>query len=814
MKRNVGAAIAVAVFVGLALCTNRTAIGASLWSNFAGMMDSRGATILHTGYHIRPAGRRISLPGDFPISIIPSATPDIIYVETAGIHDQSISAIDISKGIVLSTIQLSKAYGGMSLSPDASTLALSRGLGITERRAPYALRLPPHEVQRRQLSHAVTLYDVNGTHIRLKTGVVLRGLPEDLRSTSGVLLALDSLYVANLENDTLYRLSGKDFSEQVSQRVGYRPFALALSPDKHQLAVANWGAESVTLLDPESLAVLKTVGVGKHPCALEYARDGTLFVANSADSTVSVLRGGSVIAAIRTTQITDARPTGSTPLAMAYDNVRARLYVANADNNNIAVVDTSALPTVRIIGFIPTAAYPSAVALSDDGRNLFVGTAKGWAHRTNVPSVDRYPMREPDPAHPYDSEGSILSGDLAVVDVSADAATTAYDLSSRSTTPRANAPRQDNEEMRGRAGLQKIHHAVYIIRENRSYDQILGDLGRGNGDPSLAYFGEKVTPNAHAIARRWVTFDNFYALGEVSEDGHEWTDAGYVTDFIQKAWVNTYSGRAQPDADRRLTRSPEGFLWEHAARYGRSYRLYGELDGYYGIWNDPHSNAEFGKRLGLHSTYRDTDAAAIFLKELETFAQRGSFPDLVVIQLPEDHTEAFLPGAFTPKAHVASNDLALGEVISGLSRSRFWRDTAVFVIEDDAQDGPDHVDPHRTVSLVASPFARRGRVDSTHYTTASVLRTIEEILHLPPMTQFDQDATPEYRAFTDVAELAEYRVASPRSDLTERNGAAGENARVSSRLDLSHLDRVPADVMNRLFWNAYGGDRIKRCCAR
>ena len=363
-----------------------------------------------------------------------------------------------------------------------------------------------------------------------------------------------------------------------------------------------------------------------------------------------------------------------------------------------------------------------------------------------------------------------------------------------------------------RATLGKIKHIVYIIRENRTYDQVFGDIKTGNGDPSLTIFGDAVTPNAHALASHYVLLDNLYCNGEVSEDGHKWCDAAYATDFIERAWPSSYSSRGEPDGDARVTDSPAGEIWDNCARHGLSFYAYGEAADFTSTPNAPpafagdkglagHASAEYGK-IGWFERPRDMGRANIFLRDLSAAEKTGVWPQFMVMSLPEDHTQGLAAGAFTPIANVAENDQALGRIVEGISKSRFWKETAIFVIEDDAQNGPDHIDAHRTEGLVISPYIKRGATDSTQYTTASMLRTMEMILNLPPMTQFDRNATPMLSCFTATPDLTAYASLGAKVDLEAKNPAKGAGATASAKLDLSGPDRADPDALNAILWHA------------
>jgi YVTN family beta-propeller protein len=546
-----------------------------------------------------------------------------------------------------------------------------------------------------------------------------------------------------------------------------------------------------------------------HPCELAHAKDGRLFVANAASDSVSVIRDGRVIETIRTTL--DAKsPVGAMPVALALTADGTRLYVTNAGNNAVAVVDTTQAGRSRVLGFIPTGWYPSAVAVTPDGGHILIGTGKGLAFRKNFPAEKPAPATTDDGKTKYDYIGDVLSGAVNIVD-----APTPDALANYTQQVRANLP-PSPDTLVAKAQIEtvtkrvfpKIKHVLYIIRENRTYDQVFGDIPGTNGDPNLTMYGEKITPNAHALARSTVVLDNTYCSGEVSQDGHQWCNAAYATDFTEKAWTNSYSDRGEPDADERLTASPAGYLWDNCARHHRTYRSYGEFASFRSSPKTApvfegisalkdHASEAWSLQAGDNG--RDYKRIQVFLDELKAAEQTGKWPDFMVMSLGEDHTHGLDPGAFSPFSCVASNDIALGKMVEAVSRSRFWKETAIFVIEDDAQDGPDHVDAHRTVALVLSPYVRRGIVDSTLYTTTGLVHTMELILRLPPMTQNDALAMPLYNAFIEQPDLTPYTARTAQVDLEARNPQPSAGQKVA-RLDFSAYDRANPAILNAQLW--------------
>ena len=784
--------------------------------------DGNGTgTRLPNGWHVTPAGTPVALPGDLPLKMQFSPDGRSLLVLTGGYHDHGVSVIDPATNKVTQSVNLGKVWAGMCFDAEGDDLYVAGGGPPLAEFLKDAAKANTGAALAESYHHPILHLKFADGALTPAASIDIAGLsdatakvPGDYhlkfdRWTAGLAMGPDeSLYAVNIQNDTVYKLSGKPRAVAASAKVGSRPYACALSPDGATLAVSNMGDDTVSLLDASSLSQRGRVKVGSQPNELAWGRDGRLFVANAGANSVSVIYNKVEVETIKTS-LDPRDPVGSTPDALALSPDGTRLYVANADNNDVAVVDTSDPRQSRVLGFLPTGWYPSALALAPDGKTLYVGTGKGLRFRANGKATTPYTRVQPVSGQPYDYIGGVLTGAVSAVRLPG-----ARGLAAYTGQVYANTPRQAQEaqaEPGARAALAKIKHVLYIIRENRTYDQVFGDLKAGNGDPSLTIFGQAVTPNAHALASHYVLLDNLYCNGEVSEDGHKWCDAAYATAFIERAWPSSYSGRGEPSGDESVADSPAGEIWDDCARHGVSYRSYGEeadftstpntapvfkgSKGLAGHVNTAWSKFPFGKG-------RDTERAALFLGELAQAEKTGVWPQFMVAWLPEDHTSGLKAGAYTPVAAVASNDQALGQIVEGISRSRFWGSTAIFVIEDDAQNGPDHVDAHRTEGLVLSPYVKRGQVDSTAYTTASMLRTMEMILNLPPMTQFDRAATPMLSCFTATPDLTAWANLGPRVDLEAKNPATGAGAAASARLDLSGPDRADPDALNAVLWHA------------
>lgn len=743
--------------------------------------------------------------GDMPGTILTTEDGRYAIVNTCGFHNHSVSLIDLQSNRVASQIDVGQDWYGMTWHRTETGLdLLVSGASGT----PYRADKEPKDGVMRDRA-AVLQLTFTGSSLAPKTSFSIPGAPRESSFTSGLTELPDgSLLALNIQNNTLYHLDGATHTVIEHAEVGYRPYGLAISPNGDTIAVSNWGDGTVTLLTLD-LNTVATIASGKRPNALVYGPDGRLFVANSGEDTVSVIEKGQVIEKIRTT-LQPNDPLGAAPIALVLTKNGKRLYVANADNNDVAVVDVSSARHSHVLGFIPTGRYPSALALTRDESKLLIGTAKGLQDQPNADGSKLSEAKDEDGGIPHVYIGDQLTGTLSIVDVPNQQQLDQYSAKVRENRPEPINPGLSSQQIKDRlAALKKIHHVVYIIKENRTYDQILGDIAKANGDPRLTMFGEKVTPNEHALVNTFALFDNLYCDGEVSQVGHQWTDAAYAGDYTQKEWIFSYSGRKEIESDTRLTSSPGGYIWQNAKRHGKSARIYGE----YLEWQEDHGSAKgevkrdpekFGCSAAFEKVFarggRDTEKAKVFLDEMHQAEQTGSWPSLMVMALNEDHTRGLSPGAFTPQADVASNDQGVGMVIDGISHSKFWNDTAIFIIQDDAQDGPDHVDAHRTTGYFISPYVARGIVDSTQYSTTSMLHTMEIILDLPPLSQYDAHALPMLGAVTSVPDFTPYTLIPPKIDLNKRNPKKGELARRSLKLDFSDLDCADPDELNAILW--------------
>jgi DNA-binding beta-propeller fold protein YncE len=524
--------------------------------------------------------------------------------------------------------------------------------------------------------------------------------------------------------------------------------------------------------------------------------------------------------------LTPMHPLGMTPSALGVDKDGGKLYVACSDANAVAVADISGDHS-RVLGFIPTGWYPTAVRALADGQ-LVILNGKGLGSYPNPkgpnPSVPAARVDQGDAGAKVEYVARMQTGTVALL-----AAPNEEQLSAFTRTVMRNSP-YDDDMIYGRVTddqqayfsttdehASPIQHVIYVIKENRTYDQVLGDIEKGNGDKSLVLFGEQFTPNQHQIARDFILYDNFYENADVSAEGHNWANAAIAPDYTVKMWPNQYGHRRHTydfEGTEPANSAPAGYIWDNALQKGLTVRDYGEwatnipaksVTGARQIDkpNDPslENHIDMNYR-GWDLEYSDIERAKEFAREWTDFDAKGDAPQLVIVRLGNDHTQGTKAGALTPFAYAAQNDQGVGMLIDTVSHSKLWATTAIFIIEDDAQNGPDHVDSHRAPAYVVSPFTRRAIVDSNMYSQTSILRTMELILGLRPMTHFDAAAPPMFATFSRQPDTRPYELIPPRTSLTERNAPDAPGARQSGRMDFSQADLVDDDELNAVLWHA------------
>ncbi len=785
-----------------------------------------GSVLLPNQWSLRPAGRQLVV-GDFPVNIALHPGGRFAAVLHSGYSQHEIRIIDLSAGRQVSQVALEESFYGLAWSQDGSHLYVSGAtLEVVQAfafaqgflSAPTMLRLRPVTETGVPVGLAIepgsgALYVAEGWGQRV----------DKLDPTTGKFLWSKALATAQTGSET-----GPESQRSEPSSAPDAPFPYACLPDpaRGRVYVSLWGRAAMLVLDARTGAELARWPVGPHPNEMVLARDGRLFVAEANTNTVSVLdpATGRVLETL-STAVSPGAPPGSMPNSLALSPDGQLLFIANANTNSIAVFDISAPRRAVSLGFIPVGWFPTAVRVSADGRTLVVANGKGVASAANPAGPFPGDRR---PRDLQDYIGGLLKGTVSLIQLPAVAERPArFGTWTREVLANSPVPVSLRPALQRPAGNpvpatlgdpSPIRHVIYVVKENRTYDQILGDLPEGNGAPSLCLFDETVTPNHHALAREFVLLDNFYTDGEVSADGHEWTMGAYASDFVEKTWPLNYGHNERKkigypsEGAYALATPARGYLWNQAAQAGVSYRSYGEF-----VFNGRTAGTPARPSLpvlrdhidplyrGFDLDYPDVQRAARFVAELKRFEAEGDMPRLQVVRLPNDHTSGTSPGRLTPRADVADNDLALGQLVDAVSHSKFWATTAIFVLEDDGQNGPDHVDAHRTPCFVISPYTARHTVDSTLYSTTSVLRTIELILGLQPMSQFDAAAAPMFATFAATPDLTPYAARSAQVDLHARNPRDAWGAKESARMDFREADRADDIVLNEIVWRSVKG---------
>jgi YVTN family beta-propeller protein len=807
-----------------------------------------GSIVVPTGQLLTPAGTHIEV-NDRPLGMVLSPNRRMLAVVTgSNFNPRALHLIDVNTRTVKQTIGIANSFVGVAFSPAGNRIYVGGGA-----------------------SNDVKLFSSapDGTFAPAGTIPIAGAAP------SGLSLSADGarLYVALNMTHQVAVIDTATSTIVKRVPVGIYPYTTVVSADGSKVYVTNWGGKvpastdftdgmfpvvvdqrtgipvsgTVSVIDTASNTVVKTIQVGLHPCGMALSPSGDrVYVTNANSDTVSLIDTASdtVVKTLHVGQFGPGREAilGSSPNAVTASPDGRTLYVANASQNAIAVVDVRADANDAVQGLIPTGWYPTAVALSGSGDELFVASGYGFGSIA--------PTTPPGDGRSYQDRVGVVSI-LDVPDKKALRRFTKQVRENNESLPAAgdnhgDEDRDTAEEHGNHDGdhhgapspipmhlgeQSPIKHVFYIIKENRTYDQVFGDMPQGNGDPTLVQFGHDVTPNHHALAQQFALLDNYYGPGDQSALGHRWVLQAYPS-----TWTHKYSNARNNQSPMLL--GPTDAIYDSAKARGLSVRAYGERGAntitpptatwtdIYKDWKNGTSNVNISARaiiVGLRDVYHpkypaaegrvpDQYRADIFLKEFAEFERNGNLPNLVLILLYDDHTEGTNPGFPTPRAMVADNDLALGRIVDAVSKSRYWKESAIFVTEDDSQDGLDHVDGHRTVGLAISPYTRHGSVDSHFYTIVNMYRTIEQILGLPPRNQFDLAAEPMFSTFTSRADLAPYNARPNIIPLDEMNpplaglrGLQRDLARFSMTIDSSEPDSAPADQLNRAIWHSVKG---------
>lgn len=796
-----------------------------------------GSVLLHNQWSLRPAGGQVEL-GDFPVNIAVHKSSRFAAVLHAGYGAHEVVVVDLQEGKVVSRTPVKETFYGIAFSADGKRLFCSGSSEETVHAWDFAQgtlnnhqALTLHPAKERAVpaglaidSAGKNLYAANvwGHRVtRLPLGAQAK--PVDILLGTNVMELGTAPVTPSADLDTASITKRAEASLYASDPSDTFPYACVVDELRQRLYVTLWAQSAVAVVDLVSSQVIARWTTEDHPCEMVLTRSGShLFVANANRNTVTVFdtqtgRASETIWAA----LFPGAPNGSTPNSLAFSPDETMLFVANADNNAVAVFDVATPGKSRSLGFIPAGWYPTSVRVTPDGKHLLIANGRGTTPKANPNGPQ--PVRG---ASTAEYIGKLYRGTLSVIQLPGRktferqlATWTAQVCRNSPLNAEASvtAPRPADSPVPLKPGdPSPIKYCIYIIKENRTYDQVLGDMPEGNGDPKLCLFPERVTPNHHKLAREFILLDNFYVNSEVSADGHEWSMGAYATDFVKKMWPLSYGHGASgkfpyPSEGSFPVAAPSsGYLWDRAREAGVTYRSYGEFVGN-GKKPDQPGKPKVKSLEGhcdplfrsFDMDYPDVKRAERFLGELKRFEEEGEMPRLQIVRLPNDHTAGTGAGKLTPTAFVADNDLAFGMVIEGITHSKFWPHTAVFVLEDDAQNGPDHVDAHRSPAFVISPYTRRGAVDSTMYSTTSLLRTIELILGLRPMSQFDAAARPMYGCFQPTPDARPYRALPANVDLKEVNPSLAWGG--DFKFDFSREDAADDLLLNEVVWRSVRG---------
>ena len=764
-------------------------------STIVAMAQSPRQLTLPNGWSLSPAGRSLPL-GDLPLNMTISSSGKYMAVTNNGQSKQSLQLIDTRREKILDNIPIAKSWLGLKFSGDEKYLYAGGGN-----------------------DNWILQYAVSNDKLFLKDSIKLGDKWPNKISPAGIDMDDDRhlLYVVTKDNNSLYiiDLVTKAIIQQI--KLDGEAYTCKLSADKKELYISCWGCDRLIVFDTQAKTISAQIDVGDNPNELCLTRNGKfLFVANANDNSVSVIstRDRKVVETLSSSLYPDA-PPGSTTNGLALSADEKTLYIANADNNCLAVFNVGRPGSSTSKGFIPVGWYPTCVKVA--GKRIFVTNGKGFSSFANPkgPSpVKRTVKHQADDEDGPQYIGGLMKGTLSIIDEPSTKRLGVYSQQVYANTPYTKEKEMLSQGEEGNpipkkiGGPSPIKYVFYIIKENRTYDQVLGDVKDGNGDTSLVLFGKNVTPNQHRLAGDFVLLDNFYVDGEVSADGHNWSLGAYATDYLEKNWVTSYGGRGgEYDAEgtRKIANNKGDFIWGNCKKTGVSYRTYGEFADDYKA-NIPVLEGHFCPYFtSWDQKIRDTERVGQWKRDFDSLLAINAVPQLNTIRLINDHTEGMKKNRPTPFAHVADNDLAVGMFIEYLSKSSIWNESVVFILEDDAQNGPDHVDAHRSPAYIVGPYVKRNYVDHTPYTTSGMIRTMELILGLPPMSQYDAGATPMWKCFTSTPDARKYTSLPANINLADRNLAWNELSERSAKFDLSKEDLVPDLEFSEVIWKGVKG---------
>jgi len=785
--------VSVAAFV-LLLSTN-------LIAQIPGKIEGSSQVLLPNGWKLSPAGRNSLQLGDLPLNMQLSASGKLLAVTNNGESIQSLQLIDPKTEKQLDEKIVGKSWYGLAFSRDEKTLYAGGGNDNWI----YAFRINNGKFGK---ADTIKLGPVWPKGKICPTGIAVN------RSNT-------TLYTVTKEDSMLYVID--PHSKQILNKVklAAEAYSCILSPDEKTLYISIWGGQAVDFFDTATQRITASVATQDHPNELLLNNKGTyLFVANANDNSVSVINTGTkkVIESFSTT-LYPTNLTGSTTNGLALSPDEKTLYIANADNNCLAVFDVTQPGNSHSQGFIPVGWYPTNVKTL--GNKILVANGKGFTSMANPKGPQ--PVRKTDNSGYQKGAvnskeqyiGGLFKGKLSFIDAPSTEQLKTYTTQVYANTPFNTQKTITADGLEGNPIPRKlgekspVKYVFYIIKENRTYDQVLGDMPNGNGDSSLCIFGKKVTPNLHAIANQFVLLDDFYVDAEVSADGHNWSMAAYATDFTEKTWPTSYGGRGGNydfEGTRKAAYPRDGYIWDYCKRAGVSYRTYGEFEEKGKGTLKSLQGHVCQKSPGFDLDITDITRETVWAHDFDSLLNINAVPRFNTIRISNDHTSGQKKGKISPIAAVADNDQGVGLMIEHLSHSPIWKESVVFVLEDDAQNGPDHIDAHRSPIYVAGPYVKHNAVVHNMYSTSGVLRTIELILGLPPMSQYDAAALPMYDCFGSTADLSPYLAKPAQVDLEKRNLADNESSRRSQLFNFAKEDKVPDLELNDVIWKYVKGE--------
>ncbi|HEY3840945.1 MAG TPA: alkaline phosphatase family protein [Bryobacteraceae bacterium] len=790
-----------------------------------------GGFLLNTGWKILPAGKQLEVD-TMPMASAMAPDGRYMLVLNGGYKPPSISVIDTREMKETSRVPVADAWLGLTFSPKGDFVYVGGGSKATVFEFAYS----------------------NGTLVPARQFIVVEEAKRTVKDFIGdVAFTQDGhlIYAADLYHDRLVIINPQSGMLIGEVKTGRRPYRILFPKELKSYFVSSWADGSVSQYQTADNSPLQTIRLGAHTVDMVWkagkpegmgegdpdtaGKDllGRLFIAAANTNNVynvGVTESGQLLR-LETINLamTPDQPLGMTPSALGLSTDGKRLFVACSDANAVATTDISQARTV-VQGYIPTGWYPMAVRVLADHR-IVILNGRGLGSHPNPEGPN--PIKKAAPVHQGGkSEEYVLRiqpGTISFVNAPSDAALAAYTQTVIDNSPykdsmmdEASIP-QGNPVPAHPTDPSPIKHVIYIVQENRTYDQVLGDMKKGNGDASLVLFGENVTPNHHKIANEFVLFDNFYVSSDVSADGHNWATAAIAPDYTIKLSPNSYAGRRKGGYDYEgqeiANRPPAGYIWTNAHEAGISIRNYGyfannrktagpngeQIESSRDPILGPVTNANY---RAFDLEYSDIERAKVFIQDLKKFEASGDMPKLLLMRMGNDHTFGAAAGKVSPQSLVADNDQGIGMVVEAVSKSKFWGETAIFIIEDDAQNGCDHVDSHRSPAYLISPFVKRGSVDSSMYNTTSVLRTIELIIGLQPMTMFDAASRPMFAAMQNVPDLKPFEAEKPRIPLDTRNPASTAAARRTAEMDFSEEDRIDDDELNSILWATIKGPNV------